>query len=312
LARADHITWLHHGSRRVTRWGNLGLWRAPERGTPPISSQSAAHTASTPTPTPTPTPPKAYATACADLARAVGHAAGMQRGDTVLCLACGGGEELALWAEDFGAVSVMALELSPALAAQARSRAEANLNGCVVDVYCADARHLARQVGGRFHRIVCVDAVYHLGPRAPLVRAAYERLHVGGGLAWTDLVLEPAPGKEHGARLGAGWRRAALRAGARLAGIELAELRSVADTLALWREAGFDDVRATRLDDEVLAGFCAHARRQARRLPWHARTTLSWLRVVVTTALIRVGRPAGLGYALFSARVKPKAESFGS
>lgn len=278
MAHADHIGWLHHGSGAVTRWGNLGLWRKPSsRGT-----RGAA-----------------YPAACAELARAVGQAAGMQPGDTVLSLACGGGEELALWAEAFGAVSVMALELSPSLAAQARSRAEANHGGCVVDVYCADARHLAQQVGGRFHRIVCVDAVYHLGPRAPLVRAAYERLQLGGGLAWTDLVLE-APGRAPGA----GLRRAALRAGAGLAGIQHAELRSVEDTLAMWRDVGFDDVRATRLDDEVLAGFCAYAQRQARRIGWRARASWAWQRVAMTAAFIRIGRPAGLGYALFSGRVK--------
>jgi cyclopropane fatty-acyl-phospholipid synthase-like methyltransferase len=233
----------------------------------------------------------------------------MQPGDTVLSLACGGGEELALWAEAFGAVSVMALELNPGLAAQARSRAEANQGGCVVDVYCADARHLARQVGGRFHRIVCVDAVYHLGPRAPLVRAAYERLHVGGGLAWTDLVLEPPARGGPMAGLATAWRRAVLYAGARLAGIDPAEVRSVADTLALWREAGFDDVRATRLDDEVLGGFCAYARQQAQRLGWRARASAAWRRVAWTAALIRIGRPVGLGYALFSGRVGAPASA---
>ncbi|MBL8343075.1 MAG: class I SAM-dependent methyltransferase [Rubrivivax sp.] len=293
MPRADHIGLLHRGNRVVTRWGNLGLWRTrPPAAGPGSGSRAAAPGTKDAQP--------GYPEACAALARAVGMAAGVTPGDTVLCLACGGGEELALWAEEFGAGSVMALELSPSLAAQARARAEANHTGCRIDVHCADAGRLAEQVGGRFHRIVCVDAIYHLGPRAPLVRAAQQRLFGGGGLAWSDLVLEPPAALAAGTR----WRRAVLWAGARLAGIHYAELRGTAATLALWQDAGLADVRAVRLDDDVLGGFRAHAARQARRLRWRERLSLAWWRVVMTAALIRIGRPAGLGYALFSGRVR--------
>ena len=217
----------------------------------------------------------------------------MRTGDTVLSLACGGGEELALWAEAFGATSVMALEQSPSLAAQARQRAEAIHTGCIIDVHCADARRLPQLVGGRFERIVCVDAIYHLGPRWPLLRAARSLLAGGGGFAYTDLVL---------ARGGAPWRRGALRLGAGLGGIGFADVADSATALERWRQAGFDEVRCVRLDEAVLDGFCAHAARQARRIGLAARASAAWQRVAATAWLIRTGRGAGLGYALYSGR----------
>jgi SAM-dependent methyltransferase len=273
LAGADHITWLHHGGRPA-RWGNFGLWN-PGR-------------------------PRDYAGACRALAHAVGEAAGMRAGDSVLSLACGAGEELPLWAEAFGAVSVMGLEQTPGLAAQARQRAEAAHASCEIEVHCADARRIAQLIGGRFDRIVCVDALYHLGPRAPLLRAARTRLFPGGAFAFTDLVLDR--------RGGAAWRQAALRLGAGLTGIDAAEVRSPEECLTLLREAGFDDAQVTRLDDAVLDGFCAFAERQARRIGLAARWSAGWRRVAITAALIRAGRGAGLGYALYSGRVNAAPE----
>lgn len=271
-ARPDHIAWLHHGEP-ATRWGNLGLWSAHPGTTAPTS----------------------YAAACGALATAVGEAAGLQPDDVVLSLACGGGEELALWAEHFGVAAVMGVESSPSLAAQARRRVEAAQASCVFDVQCADARRLPQLVHARFNRIVCVDALYHLGARMPLLRAAKARLYGGGSIAFTDLVLDDRPAPA--------WRRIALRAGAGLAGIMHAEVRSEAATLTQLREAGFVDVRARRLDEAVLAGFCRFVQVQGRRIGPAARASAGWRRVAMTAWLIRAGLDAGLGYALYSGRV---------
>lgn len=273
MAGADHIAWLHHGAQPA-RWGNLGLWRA---GAAPD-----------------------YATACRALAQAVGEAAGMRAGDTVLSLGCGAGEELALWAEGFGAASVMALEKSPALAAQARQRAEAVQTGCEIDVYCADASRLSQLVRGRFDRIVCVDAAWDLGARTPLLHAARARLFAGGTFTFTDVALDD------GASAGgsAAWRRAALRLGAGLGGFARDGLLEHRAGLARLREAGFDEVQVVRLDEAVLDGFCDFAARQARRIGFAARNSPAWRRVAFAAWLIRAGRGAGLGYALYSGRVR--------
>jgi hypothetical protein len=157
-------------------------------------------------------------------------------------------------------------------------------------------------VSGRFDRIVCVDAVYHLGPRAPLLRAARTRLFAGGGLAYTDLVLD-------GAAASAAGRRAVLRVGAGLSGVAFAEVHDSGTALEQLREAGFDEVGVTRLDEAVLDGFCTYATRQARRLGLAARASLAWRRVAATAWLIRLGRDAGLGYALYTGRVAEVADT---
>lgn len=273
MAGADHIAWLHRGGRPA-RWGNFGLWTRGQT--------------------------RDYADACRALAHAVGEAADMRPDDSVLSLACGAGEELTLWAETFGAASLMGLEQAPALAAQARQRAEAAHASCEIEVHCADARRIAQLIGGRFNRIVCVDALYHLGPRAPLLRAARTRLFPGGAFAFTDLVLDR--------RGGTAWRQAVLRLGAGLTGIDAAEVRSAEEGLALLREAGFDEVQVTRLDEAVLDGFCGFVERQGRRIGWAGRLSAGWRRVAITAALIRAGRAAGLGYALYNGRVNAAPE----
>ena len=274
--RADHLAWLHHGGT-AARWGNLGRWDEA---------------------------PADFAAAGATLARTVGRAAGMTEGDAVLSLACGAGEELALWAEEFGATSVMALEADASLAAQARQRAEAIRTGCIIDVHCADARLLPQLVGGRFDRIVCVDAAYHLAPRLPLLRAARRLLNPGGGLAFTDLVIDDRDGR--GGRGGgtSAWRRSALEFGARLTGITRAEVLTPLASVQRLRDAGFSgEVLFKRLDEAVLDGFCHFASRQAQRIGWAGRASAGWRRVALTRMLIRACRAAGLGYALIGARM---------
>jgi SAM-dependent methyltransferase len=271
--RADHLARLHHGGT-AARWGNLGRWDEA---------------------------PADFAAAGATLARTVGRAAGMTEGDAVLSLACGAGEELALWAEEFGATSVMALEADASRAAQARQRAEAIRTGCIIDVHCADARLLPQLVGGRFDRIVCVDAAYHLAPRLPLLRAARRLLNVGGGLAFTDLVIDD---RDSRGRATSAWRHGALELGARLSGISRAEVLTPQASLRRLRDAGFaGEILFKRLDEAVLDGFCRFAARQAQRIGWAGRASAGWRRVALTRLLIRAGRAAGLGYALIGARV---------
>jgi len=239
----------------------------------------------------------------------VGSAAGLRAGDSVLSLACGAGEELPLWAEHFGATAVMGLEQAPALAAQARRRAGATQASCEIEVHCADARRLPQLIGGRFDRIVCVDALYHLGPRAPLLRAARQRLFPGGALAFTDLVLDGDDTTRRGPAAEPAWRHAALRLGGVLTGVGRHDRLDTAAGLARLRDAGFDEVHVQRLDEAVLDGFCAFAQRQARRIGLAARLSAAWRRVAITTALIRAGRGAGLGYALYTGRVNAEVDT---
>jgi SAM-dependent methyltransferase len=131
-AVADDPTaaWLHRGGSPGS-WRNLGLWPAPD-----------------------------YAAACTALARRVGAAAGLGRGQRALSLASGAGDELALWRGEFGVAEAIGTE-----------------------------RGTGAPPPGPFEAVVCVDAAYHFSPRAAFLSDAFGRLAPSGRLAFTDLTL---------------------------------------------------------------------------------------------------------------------------
>ena len=272
-------TLLHRGGM-PGGWGNLGLWAGPGPGghTAAVTHSHAGQTD--------------YATACRALALAVGQAAGLQRGDRVLSLACGAGDELLLWDSHFGAASVLGVEIDPAAARLAQARTAGRTG---IQVLCGSALaldHLPRH-HGPFDAIVCVDAAYHLAPRAAWLAAARQHLCPGGRIAYCDLVLQPTAGA---GRLGP----PLLRAAARLCGVPAPDLLPLPQQLERLRAMGFLQVQAQALDDAVLGGFQRFVQRQAAAQglrPWQA----GWRAVATTAALIPPCRAAGLGYALLSA-----------
>lgn len=250
---------LHRGGRRGT-WGNLGLWRDGEDDD--------------------------YAGACRALACAVADAAGLRAGDAVLDLACGAGDELQLWLDTYGAAQVHGVELDPLLAQAARQRL-----GTRATVQQGSALAPAAAIDAAFDRVLCVDAAYHLRPRAAFLQAAWRALKPGGTLAYTDLCLQPAAGSR-GALV--------LRAAARLCGLAADELQGAAAQRARLEALGFAGVQVRPLDDEVLGGFARFVRAQGARV---ARTALhrDWRRPGLTARLIGPCRRAGLGYLLLTA-----------
>jgi SAM-dependent methyltransferase len=247
---------LHHPGR-AAGWGNLGLW-AP-----------LAHDG------------RDYCSANEQLANALAKAAGLQPGESVLSLACGAGAELLHWRHRFqaGAVTGVALDARPA---QQRCAHEPQ-----VTVIAASALALVPRAE-RVDVVLCLDAAYHLSPRAAFLRVAFDALKPGGRLAFCDLVWDGAAPPP------------AMRAAAKLCGIDACELRSVADQQARLRDAGFEPTPATRLDDEVLGGFARFVAAQSRQLgraAWH----FGWWRPAITARLIAPCRRLGVGYAIYAA-----------
>ena len=142
---------LHRGGRAGT-WGSLGLWAEGDDD---------------------------YADACAALATAVGRAAGVSRGDRVLSVACGAGDELRLWVQGFGAAQVTGIERDRGLVMAARR----SFNGlaAVVDVRSGSGTDLLSLglAAGSFDHVLCVDAAYHLRPRESFLQHAFLMLRPG-------------------------------------------------------------------------------------------------------------------------------------
>jgi SAM-dependent methyltransferase len=258
----DECALLHHGGR-AARWGNLGLW----------------------------TPGTDYAGACAALAEAVGRAAHLAPGDHVLSVACGEGEELRLWVDQFEVASACGVERAPG-AAGAPDGDPPRIERIQADASTWTPPRAA------FDAVLCVDAAYHFAPRARWLARLRAALRPGGRLAFTDLVLDPRPAWH--------WRRLALRAAAASAGLALGEIVGPAIARERVAAAGFDDVVLRRLDDEVLGGFAAFVPTQEQRLGERARTP-AWRRPRATARWIGPCRAAGLGYALLSARAAMSA-----
>ena len=192
---------LHQGGR-PGRWGSLGLWH--DRDTD-------------------------YAGACSALARAVGQAARLQAGDRVLAVACGAGDELRLWSQDFGARLVLGVELDAPRAATA-TQASAGWPGITVRQGSGSALDTLGLADGSFDRVLCVDAAYHLRPRAAFLRQAWRLLRPGGALAYTDLVLDHQRNA---------WKATLLATSARLCGLAAEDLLSDATQLQRLLEFSF-------------------------------------------------------------------------
>lgn len=250
---------LHHGGRSA-RWGNLGLWSA------------TAHDG------------RDFAAANEALADAVARAAALAHGDRVLSLACGAGEELRRWRQRYGAQDVLGVERNPRLAALARALCDGDSG---VSVTAASARRAALPPAS-FDAVVCVDAAYHLSPRATFLHTAFAALREGGHLAFTDLVLD-APAD----------RASTLHLAGALCGVRVGELCSVAAQMQRMDAAGFEHVHAERLDDAALGGFTRFVAAQGARLGMRAWRP-AWWRVALTAWLIPACRTRGLGYALYS------------
>ena len=256
---------LHHGGRPGS-WGSLGWWGEEGEG------------------------PADYHGACTALARHLAQAAGLGAGDRVLSVACGDGEELRLWVQDFGAGAVVGVE-HDARRAQRAAAATTQLAAVRVLQGSGSALLALGLPEAGFDRVLCVDAAYHLQPRAAFLQAAFRLLRPGGRLAYTDLVLNTA---------GAGWKRALLGLGTRACGLAPGSLLSGPAQLQRLHDAGFGEARLQAWDEPVLGGYTRFVRRQMRVLPggaWQA----GWRRAALTALWIPPCRAAGLGYAMLSA-----------
>ncbi len=233
-------------------WGNLGCW------------DNGVHR---------------YAQACEALAVKVAQAAGVSPGAEVLSLACGAGDELALWRNHFGAAYVMGVEAQVAWA-----RRPDVLHGSATDLLALPALE-----GRQFDQVLCVDAAYHFHPQRAFLQGAWQFLRPGGVLAYCTLVLDKKT------------RGPGLRACAHLCGVSLTALMSAPQQRQELEAVGYEQVQVQRLDDAVLGGFARFVRAQERWLGWTAWQR-AWWRPAITARMIPACRAAGLGYALWAAR----------
>ncbi len=199
-----------------------------------------------------------YPHAAEALARRVGQAARLSRGQAVLDAGCGAADSCALWLREFGVASVVGVDTDDQAIALARRNLARWRFERQITLVPGSATQVAPTPGRLFDAVVSVDAAYHFAPRDRFLAAAARCLRPGGALALTDLVVVPSS-SDHDR----------LQRLAQASGIPQGNLWDQAHYERALSLAGFRDVRLERLDTEVLRGFTRWALRTLPRLARH-------------------------------------------
>lgn len=216
---------------------------------------------------------RSYPQACEALARRLGRAAGLGPGQRVLDVGCGAGDQLLYWRQEFGVAHVHGRELRADCVELARRRVEARGEQAHITVQAGSATALGELPAEHFERVVCLDAAYHFDTREAFFREARRVLVPGGRLALTDVALRQEPRGLAGRLLVEGLARACA--------IPRANLCTVEEYRRSLEAAGYGEVGVECVEEQVLGGFAAFARRHRQE---HLRATLGagWGKVLVT------------------------------
>ena len=231
-------------------WANLGLWRTA-RGR------------------------EDYPSACAEMARAVGKAAGLERDHKVVVAGFGNGDELQLFAREFGCAALVGINPCAAELALASRRfhlngsetSKAGLRGRIGDTTLELHRGSAtalRQCGlgaRSVDRVVCVDCAYHFRPRQNFLSEAALCLRQEGVLAVADICLSSSWRKScsglQALLFSCAWRLVAA-----LTGIPRTNLWDEDEYSARLHAAGFKDAEFIFVGEHVFDGFARFVERQ--------------------------------------------------
>lgn len=226
-----------------TMWTNLGWWPGASR----------------------------YSAAARALARRVGEAADLRAGDVIVDYACGYGDSLRLWIEEFGAARVVGVEPEPRVTAIVARRIASWGLGHRIRIVTARAESASpRALAADVSAVVCVDAAYHFGTRREWLAQCLTQLPPGGRLGTADLVCT--------ARGVRSWSTRLLALGV---GIPRANLQTAGDVTDLILRSGARVLRDEDAGVAVLDGFVSGAPRTA-------------LAVRATRAMVRTARAVGL------------------
>lgn len=227
-----------------------------------------------------------YVIACEQLAAKVGRAANLKPGNRLLDLACGEGASIAFWRQHFGINYITALDI--------QTRSINNIRYYFIDQQRIDKSYFSlRVIQGSFDQtelpigvdkhhadaIVCVDAAYHASTITAFLDFCSQALKPAGHLAFCTLV------KSEQWQQASPWQKVQHEWLLKLAGIPKASVVSAFELEHHLAERGFEHIKISHMDNEVLAGFSAYIQHRATNLSFAQRLSPAWQKIVMTAKL---------------------------
>ncbi len=237
-----------------------------------------------------------YDEACEALARLLATQARLAPGQTVLDAGFGFADQDLLWARQFG-VQIVGVNLTASQVKVARERVLAAGLEARVDLRLRSAL----ETGLEDESVDCVmalESAFHFPTRDAFFAEAHRVLRPGGRLALADLCTAKSPPRGLGARLTLQVAQASWQ-------IPSENLYGLGEYKKRLRGAGFGEIEALDVSEQVFAPFGKHARsRQAEpdvvaranplmRAVWRAPTSHQVFDYVVVTARKPVDPTAG-------------------
>jgi microcystin synthetase protein McyJ len=238
---------------------------------------------------------RTYPEAAADLARKLGRAARLGKGDTVLDAGFGYGEQDLLWVNEFDVARIIGVNVTALHVDRAKARVAARGLSDRIDLRLGSATEIPLEAGS-VDKVVALESAFHFDTREKFFAEAMRVLKPGGRLATADCV--PYVGEKPGGFI---QRMAWRRWGVPVANVY--DREAYRDKLA---QHGFTQIEVESIRNHVFPGVQRYAEQRMKGVPIdQAVVELSAADIEQCLGAEGWAREGGLSdYVIFSA-VKP-------